>query len=66
MKSICTGWEFNPHAAIVLRDNGVDDGKVSHGCCATCEALLHAALDEEDAKVGREVAERVNRYTRSF
>jgi hypothetical protein len=35
----------------VLRDDGVNDGKISHGMCEECAAKVNKELDERAAKI---------------
>jgi hypothetical protein len=47
MKTICPGWEGLTHTpALLLRDDGTNDGRTSHGACHECAARLNGDLRE--------------------
>jgi hypothetical protein len=46
MTTVCPGWMPHLHSRpILLKDNGHDDGRVSHGMCEACIQATNNALD---------------------
>lgn len=43
MTTVCTGW-LAPHATKTLKDDGIADGKTSHGMCEACQQATDADL----------------------
>jgi hypothetical protein len=55
VKTVCTGWptiHTIPHHQVrVLGDDGVDDGRVSHGICPECLTNMDIEAEVELAKL---------------
>lgn len=55
MKAICSGWivagvRQHPDRTIIYHDDGVKDGKVTHGLCPECDRLVNEELDLKGSK----------------
>lgn len=62
MTTVCAGWTAPHPRVIVLKDDGVPDGRVSHGMCPDCDREMNGAIDVREHQVAEYAAYMANPF----